>query len=149
MTWTSEKLGRTGAAALAAAVASVLFVSGYHPCEGIAPLWLIPLFTAGIAVLASLPRVKPRAMLPPGAAAITVLAFAIGLDYSSSGSVSPDGQQCNPVPDLAGFLLAASMTAAFAANGLALAMIVVWVANALQRGPAQDQQPFSPESSEG
>ena len=130
MTWTSEKIGRTGAAAVAAAVVSLLIVAGYHPCDGLGPLWVVPVAGGVIGTVAALPGFSPRAMLVPGAAAVTVLAFAIGLDYSSSDAA---GRQCEPVPGFAGFLLGASFTAVLAAAGLAIALAVAWAVNATRR----------------
>lgn len=133
MTWTSEKLGRAGAAAVLAAVGSVVIVDGYHPCDGLAPLIVLPALCAAIAVVAALPRVTARSIVLPGVVALAVIAVAIGLDYSASGAVGPEGDQCDPVPGFAGFLLAAGISGFLAGAGLLAAMVVAALVEAVRR----------------
>ena len=140
MTPNTERLTRPGLAALAGAVAGLLLITGYHPCEGIDRLLLLPPIVAGIALAASLPEVRPRVILLSGAAATTVIAIAIGLDYSSSGSVNPDGGQCELVRGFAGFLLGAIFSVTFALTGLLTTAFVVWLVRESMRWRAQSSR---------
>jgi hypothetical protein len=58
--------------------------------------------------------------------ATTVLAVAMGLDYSTSAA-SPDGLQCEPVAGVAGFLLAAFFSTVMAGLGLLGTAFVLWL----------------------
>jgi hypothetical protein len=128
MKFTNDTLLRSGFAAVAAAVAALIVVSGYHPCDGTGRLLVFPGIVAAIAVIAGLPKLRARGLLLPGAVATTVLAFAMGLDYSSSGAVSPDGVQCEPVEGFAGFLLAAFFSTVMGGIGLLGVALIVWAA---------------------
>lgn len=117
MTPSRERLLRTGIAAVVAAVASLLVVSSYHPCEGIGPLVILAGIGGAITVAAGIPGFHPRTMLIPAASAVVVIAVAIGLDYSNSGAAANGLDQCEPVPGFAGFLLAGFISSILAGIG--------------------------------
>jgi hypothetical protein len=144
MMFTNERLIRSGIAAVVAAVAAIAVVSDYHPCDGIGRLLIFPFITAPIALVASLPNVSPRAVLLPGAIATTVLAVAMGLDYTASDVIAPENGLCEPVEGVAGFLLAAVFSTVMGGLGVGVVALIAWVVNGTMRwrsrpGPSGDQ----------
>ena len=123
----NEMVIRSGLAAGVAAVVAIIVVTGYHPCDGTGRLLLFPPIVAAIAVVATLPNLSARGLLLPGAVATTVLAVAVGLDYSSSSAVGPGGLQCEPVAGVAGFLLAAFFSTVMGGLGLFGTALVLWL----------------------
>ena len=126
MTRSRERLLRTAAAAVVAALASLLVVSNYHPCEGIGALVVLTAISAGITLASGFPGFRARVMLGPGLAATAVLAVAVGLDYSNSGMTTDGIDQCEPVAGFAGFLLAAFISGVLAALGTLGVLFVAW-----------------------
>ena len=144
MTPQRERVLRTGLAALAAAAAALLVVAGYHPCEGIGPLLVLMPASGVITALGGAPSFRARNMLAPGATAVAVIAFAIGLDYSNSGMVLDGIDQCEPVPGFAGFLLAAFISGIIAGLGVSIALSLAWLGHGvirLQSRPSPASEP--------
>lgn len=129
---------------MVAAVASLLVVSGYHPCEGIGPLAVLAGIGAVITLASGIPSFRPQTMLAPGAAATVVMAVAVGLDYSNSDAAATGLDQCEPVPGIAGFLLAGFISSILAGIGVLGVILVSWLGHGvihLQRMRVTREEP--------